>query len=123
MNYRNSKYGAKKTPRTLRGGKQYTFSSKHEAERYDQLMVAKRAGLIRNLILQPEFTLVEGFRDIDTGEHIKPIKYIADFRYEQPGDGGVWETVVEDAKGVRTDVYSLKVKMMLAQKGIRVVEV
>lgn len=43
------------------------------------------------------------------GEKIRAIKYVADFVYEDK-DG---RTIVEDAKGMRTDVYKIKRKIML----------
>ena len=48
----------------------------------------------------------------------KPVSYTADFVYKENG-----ETVVEDAKGVRTDKYIIKRKLMLWVHGIRVREV
>lgn len=44
--------------------------------------------------------------------------YIADFCYIQNG-----ETVVEDAKGYRTEVYRIKKKLMLERYGIQIKEV
>lgn len=48
----------------------------------------------------------------------KECAYIADFVYTK-GD----ETVVEDAKGVRTKEYIIKRKLMLERYGIRIKEV
>ena len=44
--------------------------------------------------------------------------YIADFCYIRNG-----ETVVEDAKGYRTEVYRIKKKLMLERYGIQIREV
>lgn len=110
-----NKYGAKKT---VAGG--ITFDSQREAERYCELMLMLRAGEIRELKLQPEFTLQEGFRT-PSGEKIRAVKYIADFMYKTLIDGE-WRTVIEDAKGKRTKEYMIKKKLMEG-KGIKVIEV
>ena len=86
------------------------FDSKREAARYSELKLLQAAGEIRDLELQPEYELAVAGRVVG--------KYIADFRYM---DGG--RVVVEDAKGVRTDVYRLKKKMVEAIYGIKILEV
>ena len=48
----------------------------------------------------------------------KQLAYIADFVYRQDG-----RTVVEDAKGFRTEVYKIKRKLMLWRFDIRIQEV
>ena len=48
----------------------------------------------------------------------RAITYKADFSYMQDG-----ELKVLDAKGVKTDVYKLKKKLMLALLGIEIEEV
>lgn len=117
-----SKYHSKKAVRgTL------TFDSQKEAARYDELLLRLRAGEIRNLKLQPEFTLQEAFTDLDGGK-ARAIRYRADFAYERrtaPDCNGdvYWLPVVEDVKGVRTREYLLKRKLMLEKFGIRVSEV
>jgi len=103
------------------------FDSKREAERYDELMLLERAGKIRCLKLQPEFTLQEAFKDKTTGERVPAIHYRADFSYKrctEPDCNGefYWIPVVEDVKGVRTKDYLIKKKMML-ERGIRITEV
>ena len=67
---RRNKYGAKRT--TVDG---ITFDSKHEAERWGELCIMQRAGLIFDLKRQVPFDLVVG------GVHI--CKYVADFVYRQ----------------------------------------
>lgn len=87
------------------------FDSKREANRYLVLKSMEQAGEIQDLRLQPEFELrVEG--GIVVG------KYIADFKYRVG-----MKVVIEDAKGVRTDVYRLKKKMVEAVYRIKIVEV
>ena len=106
-----SKYHNKKT--TVGG---ISFDSRAEANRYCELMLLLERGEIRNLKLQPEFTLTEAFIT-PTGIREKRMCYRADFSYEQDG-----RTVVEDVKGVRTEAYKIKRKL-LADRGIQVVEI
>ena len=61
--------------------------------------------------LQPKFLLLDKFVVQHTGEKIRATHYIADFRVEY-ADGRV---EVYDVKGMRTDVYKLKRKFLLAQ--------
>ena len=89
-----------------------TFDSKKESARYAELKLLARSGLIQNLRLQVPFELIPK----QDGE--RAVKYIADFVYTENG-----ETVVEDVKGVRTDVYRLKKKLMLKVHGLRIKEV
>ena len=109
-----SKYRAQKTE--VDG---ITFPSKHEARRYIELKYMERSGLISGLQLQRRFTLLGAQKD-ETGKVIeRPLTYVADFVYkDQTG-----KTVVEDAKGFRTDVFRIKKKLMLSIYGIRIVEV
>ena len=102
---RRSKYGAIKE--TVDGVR---FASKREAKRYKELMLLFRAGKIRNLELQPEFEFkIDG---------VKMFTYRADFAYFE-GE----QRVIEDAKGVRTDVYKLKKKIVEKTYNIRIQEV
>ncbi|GHT86788.1 hypothetical protein AGMMS49543_20840 [Betaproteobacteria bacterium] len=103
----HSKYRAVKT--VVNG---ITFSSKKEAKRYNILLAQQQAGEISSLQLQPIFELQEGFK---MGKRkISAIKYIADFSYQRADTGAV---VVEDVKGMKTRVYSLKKKMFLKKYG------
>ena len=79
---RESKYKSCRTPRTLPDGKVHTFDSKKEADRFGDLLMLMKAGKIRDLRLQVEFTLVEGYITV-TGKRVKPIKYKADFTYTE----------------------------------------
>ncbi len=85
-----------------------------------------RGGIIRNLKLQPTFTLQESFKTVK-GETVKPITYKADFSYEiekESADGRTyWEKVVEDVKGKKTEVYKIKNKLMKEKFGIDIVEI
>ena len=92
------------------------FDSKKERQRFEELNMLEQAGEIRDLKLQHEFLLQGAFTDT-TGERTRSIKYIADFTY--------WKDntfVIEDVKGMKTDVYKLKKKMMAA-KGWKITEI
>lgn len=100
---RYSKYNAKKS--TVDG---HTFDSIREAERYRELKLLEKGKEIRNLVLQPRFLLQDEFFDKNGVKH-KKIEYVADFLYIDK-DG---KAIVEDVKGVLTDVYKIKKKMFL----------
>lgn len=95
-----NKYSAKKT--TI-GDKVY--DSKKEARRATVLKRWQDVGLITGLKEQVRFVLQEGYTN-NKGKKIRPIEYVADFMYVQDG-----RQIVEDCKGMRTDVYKLKKKM------------
>lgn len=85
------------------------FDSKLEAERYAQLKILERAGVIRGLELQPEYELIPSFRK--NGKTWRRTVYKADFRYTL-ADGD--RIIIEDVKGstaVITDVFRLKQKL------------
>ena len=86
------------------------FDSKKEANRYLELKLLLRAGEIKNLILQPKYLLQEKFEY--QNKKYRPVYYIADFEYIQNG-----KKVVEDVKGMKTQVYLLKRKIFLYQYG------
>lgn len=97
------KYHAKKT--AVDG---ITFDSKKEAMRYKELKELQRVGKIDRLELQPRFELQESFKH--KGKPIRKIEYVADFKYL---DIALGKWVVEDVKGMKTDVYKLKKKLFL----------
>jgi len=102
MRFKRHKYNAKKV--VVDGIK---FDSKKEAKRYIELKTLEKVGKIRELKLQPVFLLQEGF--YRNGKAIRQITYRADFEYiDERG-----QRVVEDVKGVKTDVYKIKKKLFL----------
>lgn len=117
-----NKYGNKKT--TVDAGETaIKFDSKKEAARFKELQAMVYAEEIRDLKLQPHFTLQEGFKTQD-GESVKAIVYVADFSYfKRSDDEDAWEFIVEDVKGQKTDVYKIKKKMMQEVYGITVQEI
>ena len=85
------------------------FDSKLEAERYAQLKILERAGIIRELELQPSFELLPSFKK--NGKTWRKTVYKADFRYILAEND---KTIIEDVKGstaVITDVFRLKQKL------------
>ena len=83
-----NKYGAKKTVRN-----NIQFDSKMEADRYAQLSLMQRAGLISELETHPEFVLIEPFKKL--GKKKRGHKYKADFMYRDEHG----QMIVEDVKG------------------------
>jgi hypothetical protein len=100
--------------RTWRHG--HWFASKAEARRYTELLLLESAGEIRDIELQPTYPLLTPTPD---GSLVSTAKYVADFRYRDIPSGA---TVVEDVKGVRTQVYKLKRRWVEAQYGITIIE-
>jgi Protein of unknown function (DUF1064) len=92
---------APKEERALDG---IVFDSRSEMNRYAELKMLERAGHIQDLQLQPRFLLQAA-----TATERK-MEYVADFSYVEAG-----ATIVEDVKGLRTEVYKLKRKIFLAK--------
>ena len=107
MRLRRNKYGVSpKADRTVDG---IVFDSKKEAKRYGELKLLEKVGEITNLEIQPKFACVVNGKKI--------CGYVADFRYEtQNGE------VIEDVKGIKTRIYSLKKKLVEALFGIEITE-
>lgn len=93
---KRSKYKAVRT--TVDG---ISFASKKEANRYSELRILLDRGEIRQLEMQPRFACVVN--------GVKVCTYVADFCYLTDR-----KRVIEDVKGVKTDVYSLKKKLVEA---------
>ncbi len=105
------------------------FDSRKEARRFDELMVLLRAGKIRKLELQRQFTLQESYITPE-GERVRAIKYVADFAYERVTEpdavGEVhWLPVVEDVKSTatKTEKYKIKAKLLKERYGLTITEV
>jgi hypothetical protein len=111
-----SKYGATRI-KADDGGPDYR--SRREATRHHELQLLVRAGQITGLQREVPFVLADGVRI--TGEQRKrpPIRYVADFVYRDQAGA----QVVEDAKGMPTDVYRLKKHLMALVHDIHIREV
>lgn len=92
------------------------FASGAEAKRYKQLLDIQEQGLIEDLELQVKYAVTVN------NQHI--CNYLADFRYRVVDElGRTLRVVVEDVKGMMTDLYSLKRKLVQAQHGITINEI
>ena len=95
-----------------------TFDSTKEYEYYLILKDREKHGEILDLQRQVPIEIQPGFIMPD-GKKVRPINYVADFIYT---DSKTLERHVIDVKGFRTEVYSLK-KKLLAYQGIFIEEV
>lgn len=102
-----SKYGNTKTE--VDG---HTFDSLAEARHYKVLKALHGYGAIEDLVLQPRYPLVVN--------GVKVCTYVADFSYIE---AATKKRRVVDVKGMKTPMYRLKKKLMLACYGIVVEEV
>ena len=96
-----NKYKNKKTQVDM-----YVFDSKLESMRYKQLALLEKVGEIKNLQMQVKFELQEAFTK--NKKHHRAITYTADFMYFDNRSGQV---IVEDTKGMKTDVFKIKQKL------------
>lgn len=107
--------------------------SRKEARRLAQLKLLEKAGVITNLRTQVKYVLIPTqyetyVRYSKKGQRLKDgvrclekeCSYYADFVYTIAETG---ENIVEDAKGVRTEAYRIKRKLMLAVHSIRIKEI
>lgn len=108
-----SKYHSRKV--TVNG---IVFASHREARRYQELQMLLRAGEISQLQMQKKYTLIPAQKKPSGGTE-RPLTYTADFVYKDR-DGN---EIVEDSKGVRTQQYIIRRKLMLYRYGIEVKEV
>lgn len=118
---------AKKTTLDV-DGRPHTFPSKAEARRYLELKQMQKAGIVKEIELQPEFILQDKYRKCllcpsiyAEGRHgrvichmcggkmrvVRAIIYCADFRITY-SDG---HQEIEDVKGMETEIFKLKRKM------------
>lgn len=108
-----SKYHARKT--VIDG---ITFDSKKEADYYCELKMLKLAGVVASFERQVPFELQPKYKKC--GKTVRAIRYLADFVVAY-ADG---HTEVVDVKGVRTEVYKLKRKILeYRYPDIRITEV
>ena len=87
--------------------------SRKEARRWVELTLLQRAGEISDLKRQVKYEL------IPKQEGERAVTYIADFVYN---DNKTGNTVIEDCKGFKTDVYKLKRKLFQYRYGIKIKE-
>ena len=102
---KKNKYGAKR--KQVDG---INFHSTWEADRYSELRIMEKAGLISQLKLQVKYPLKVNGAIVSN--------YIADFVYYDRERN----EITEDAKGVKAPEYRLKKKLLLAIYGIEIFE-
>lgn len=90
--------------------KSWYFQSQGEAGRFVDLRMLEKHGSISGLKTQVRFPIV--VNGVDCGS------YLADFTYRKDG-----KEVVEDFKGMKTQLYSLKKKLVEAIHEIEVIEI
>lgn len=90
------------------------YASKREARRAAELELLEKIGAISELEKQVRYQI------IPPQEGETAVAYVCDFRYRNKETGLL---VIEDAKGVKTDVYRLKKKLMLQVHGITIKEI
>lgn len=93
--------------------KDIRFSSKKEMRRYITLKQLEKAGIIKELELQPKFLLLDTIHY--KGKTYPKTYYKADFKYFDNEKG---KYIVEDVKSpitAKDKAYRLKIKMLLAK--------
>lgn len=93
-----------------------TFDSAKEALRYAELQLLARAGEIRNLQRQVRIPLIGQNGPLKTKSG-RLMRMTVDFSYEDKKLG--WATVLEDAKGMRTRDFDVRVAVAEAM-GLKV---
>ena len=112
-NYRSNKYYSKKIVHDNE-----KFDSKKEFNRFKDLQLVERGGVISGLKRQVKFELIPSQKN-EFGKVIeRPVSYVADFVYYKNG-----RKIVEDVKGYKTPEYIIKRKLMLYMHGIRIYEI
>ena len=109
---KESKYHSRKTE--VDG---ITFDSKKEAERYCDLRMMQKAGMIRDLVRQKYFEI------IPKTDKYRACYYVADFVYTTY-DG---KEVIEDVKGYKSgqayQLFTIKKKLVYERYGIEITEI
>ena len=99
------------------------FDSAKEWRRNQELEIMQRAGEISELnrqapfVLMPSYTItdettIQGFRTV------REIRYIADFTYRLKSG----KRIIEDVKGMQTDVFKIKRKLLERKIALGVIE-
>ena len=93
-----------------------TFDSIREFERYQELALMEKAGVIRELQCQVKMNLACGGKPV-MGRNKRQRYYVVDFKY---WDNELRRYRYEDVKGYNTRLGDLKVAMVEAESGIEV---
>jgi hypothetical protein len=92
-----------------------SFPSRKEANRYGELKILERGGVIKNLDVDAHAPIILELQV--NGIHVT--NYRPDFKYWHVEHGRM---IYEDVKGFATDVYRLKKKLVRACLGIEITE-
>jgi hypothetical protein len=111
---RRNKYNAR--PKWVDGIK---FPSGIEADRWVELQLMQRAGMISGLERQKTYELIPKMPKDGDKPAERACVYVADFVYVV---GNAYRLVVEDVKGVKTPDYVIKRKLMRQVYGIAILE-
>lgn len=113
----------KKTPKNKFNAKKtkvgdIVLDSSGEADRYQQLLLLEKCGVIRDLKRQIKFPLIVNGRHITTQDKLGrrfPLNYVADFTYLE---NEIY--VIEDFKGFDTPMSRLKRAIIEAILGLEI---
>ena len=99
------------------------FDSAKEWRRNQELEIMQRAGEISELNRQVSFTLMPSYTISDETTRqgfrtVREIRYIADFTYRLKNG----KKIIEDVKGMQTDVFKLKRKLLERKIALGVIE-
>lgn len=116
-----NKYNNKKT---VRNG--IAYDSIKEANRHCELVWLEKAGEICELERQVKYILIPSqYELVNVNGKSKKVcvekecSYYADFVYKDKNGN----TIIEDVKGIKTEVYKIKKKLMLYVHNIKIKEV
>lgn len=93
-----------------------TFDSKREAQRWHELCLVQRAGIISNLRRQVAFELAPGVKFAGAKRAQPALRLIVDFTYRDEHG----QQVLEDVKGVVTTAFTIKRHLLKAVHGLEV---
>lgn len=99
------------------------FDSAKEWRRNQELEIMQRAGEISELNRQVSFTLMPSYTISDETTRqgfrtVREIRYIADFTYRLKNG----KKIIEDVKGMQTDVFKIKRKLLERKIALGVIE-
>lgn len=112
------RYAAKTGSNKYHAQKSGGYASRKEHRRANELRLMQRSGLISGLREQVPYELIPAQRSADGKLLERACSYVADFVYTDK----CGNTIVEDTKGIRTDAYRIKRKLMLRVHGIQITE-
>lgn len=99
------------------------FDSAKEWRRNQELEIMQRAGEISELNRQVPFTLMPSYTISDETTRqgfrtVREIRYIADFTYRLKSG----KRIIEDVKGMQTEVFKIKRKLLERKIALGVIE-